>query len=184
MSVLHKQPHHCTYLPAPVLPREISLFTPVNGQVGLWTLRACIMPTHLRLRFPSTYAPPSCDLIFLCQIVGKGRRVIVMTANIYIILNHLWYKSYYSYLMDEEIEAEIKLSMFTQSYKWWSQDSNTGILGPSRVYAIEHQALLYISVLPAFSLGLLSQYALPSVCCHHWPCLQLLPPAPSPLLLC
>lgn len=81
-----------------------------------------------------------------------------MTANIYIILTTTCgIRAITPILWMRKLRQRLNCPC-SHSYKWWSQDSNTGILGPSRVYAIEHQALLYISVLPAFSLGLLSQY--------------------------
>lgn len=141
------------------------------------------MPTHLRLQISFHLKPSLIDLIFYVKLWERGERVIVMTANIYIILTTTCgIRAITPILWMRKLRQRLNCPC-SHSYKWWSQDSNTGILGPSRVYAIEHQALLYISVLLPLVLGSSVSTSLTSVCCHHW-LLQLLPPAPSPLLLC
>lgn len=159
MSVLHKQPHHCIVTCQLLSCQGRLVSSPLR--MAKWDFELLEPPSCLLTwgsRFLPPYALPSCDLIFLCQIVGKGRRVIVMTANICHSHNHLWYKSYYSYLMDEEIEAEIKLSMFTQLQMVEPGFKHKHSRSIQSLCYWASKALLYISVLPAFSLGLLSQY--------------------------
>ena len=116
MSVLHKQPHHCIGTCQLLSCQGRLVSSPLR--MAKWDFEhlepaSCLLTWGSR--FPSTLRPPLMRLNFFMSNCGKGEKSNSYDSkHVYHSHNHLWYKSYYSYLMDEEIEAEIKLSMFTQ----------------------------------------------------------------------
>lgn len=136
MLMLHKQPHHSIVTCQPLSFQGRLVSSGLRMDFELLEPPSCLLTWGSRSLPP--YPLPSCDLIFFMSNCGKGEKSNNYDSkHVCNSHNHLWCKCYYSYLIDEEIEAEIKLSKFTQLPNGRARiQTQAFYLGLSRVYAV------------------------------------------------